>query len=124
MKILIVEDEPKVQQMLRDYFETKGYAVSTSTTGQGALIILQTSLPEVMLLDLMLKDKVSGKEVLADVQRISPKTVVIVTTGLEEEASHQEVLRLGAIAVLKKPIRLEELDELLEKIAPLGPAKA
>ncbi len=122
MKILTVEDEPKVVETLRAYLEASGHQVSTATTGQGALVILQTMLPDVMLLDLMLKDKISGKDVLAEVQRLSPKTVVIVTTGFEEEASHQEVLKLGAITVLKKPIRLDELDELLAKIAPIGPA--
>lgn len=120
MKILIVEDEPKVARLMAAHFTGKGHQVWTSETGQAALELVSQHQPQTILLDLWLKGKMNGVEVLKEVKRTRPETTVVVVTGLEE-SSYQELLRLGALAVLKKPIRLDELDQLLQQV-PEPPA--
>ncbi|MBI3320425.1 MAG: response regulator [Candidatus Omnitrophica bacterium] len=115
MKILIVEDEPKVAGLLAAHFTGRGHQVWTSETGQGALALVDQHQPHAILLDLWLKGKMNGVEVLKEVKRTRPETTVVVVTGLEE-SSFNELLRLGALAVLKKPIRLDELDQLLQQV--------
>ena len=115
MKMLIVEDEPKMAELLTAYFTGRGYQVWASETGQGALGLFNQHQPQIILLDLWLKGNMSGIEVLKEVKRIRPQTAVVVVTGLEE-SSQEELMRLGAVAVMKKPIRLDELDQLLRQV--------
>lgn len=115
MTILIVEDEPKVHDLLRPHFEGKGYKVLGTETGEGALELIQRHQPDVVLLDLSLKGKVNGVGVLKAYRQVSSKTKVIVITGLDEPPK-EEVFQLGACAFLKKPIRLEDLEQLLAQL--------
>ena len=115
MKILIVEDEPKVAQRFTSHFQRQGHEVLTSDTGVGALDQLKRHQPEFMLLDLWLKDSTTGMMVLKQVRQLSPKTITVVSTGLEE-VSQDEIVRLGASALLRKPVRLDELDHLVTSL--------
>jgi len=115
MTLLIVEDESKVLHVLATHFEEQGHTVLTSETGEGALALLAQHHPDAMLLDLWLKGKLNGVGVLKEFPRLSPKTAVIVITGLEE-SPQEEVVQLGAKALLRKPIRLDELDRLLAQV--------
>ena len=120
MKVLIVEDEPKVAQIFTSHFQRQGHEVFTSDTGDGALEQLKQHQPEFMLLDLWLKDSTNGMMVLKQLRQVSPKTVTVVSTGLEE-TSQDEVIRLGAAALLRKPVRLDELDALVTSLVPAAP---
>ena len=124
MVILIVEDEPKVAEGLRAYFEVSGHQVVLSDTGQEAIGLVEQQHPDVALVDLWLKDKVSGLDVLRASRQRSPKTVVIIVTGLEEDAATDEAMQAGALAVLRKPIQLDQLDDLVTHIHEQRSAKA
>lgn len=123
MTIVIVEDEPKVLDLLKGYFEASGHRVLGSETGQGALELLQRQRPDLLLLDLWLKGKINGLGVLKEAKQLSPQTIVIVITGLEE-SSQEELVKLGAAALVKKPIRLDELDQLVSQVVPSRPTPA
>ena len=114
MIVLIVEDEPKVQQLLKEHFERQGHQMLGTGSGDEAMQLLRQHQPHIMLLDLWLKGKIDGMSVLKEAKMISPKTRVIVATGFEE-SSGEQIAKLGAIALLKKPIRLEELDRLIQQ---------
>jgi len=114
MIILIVEDEPKVQELLRPYFEAQGHHVFVTETGEGALELIQRHPPDVVLLDMWLRGKMNGMSVLKETKHLSPQTSVVVITGLDEPP-REEVVQSGAAAFLKKPIRLQELDQLLQQ---------
>ena len=115
MTILIVEDEPKALQLLKAHFESGGHQVLGCDTGEAAIALLGQHHPQVMLLDLWLKGAVNGLGVLKEVKRVSPHTKVIVVTGFED-TSQEDVVKLGAAALLKKPIRLEELNRFIESV--------
>ena len=115
MKILIAEDESKLLESLQAYFKAAGHTVAGTETGQGAIDALRSDAPDVLLLDMWLKDAVTGLQVLKEAKRIAPKTTVIVITGLEEESIEEEALKLGALSLLRKPIRLDELEQLVVK---------
>src|SRR4030042_4458663 len=61
-RILVVEDDPDIGAMLRTYFETQGFAISVATRGQEALTLTRHSLPQLIVLDIMLPD-MDGYEV-------------------------------------------------------------
>ena len=114
MRILVVEDEPKVLQLLTAHFQSQGHQVASSDTGEGALASLQRELPDLLLVDVLLKGKVDGLQVLQKAKELNPHVKAVVITG-SDEVSRDDITRLGA-AFLKKPIRLEELDQLIARL--------
>lgn len=118
-KILVVEDEPDVCNSLQSYFGRRGFLVSTTPSGQEALSIIETSKPDIVLLDLKLAEAadINGIEVLKRLREFDKETKVIVITGqfLKEEEI-EEILALGVSEYLNKPILLEKLQNMLEVI--------
>ncbi|MFZ5800546.1 MAG: response regulator [Candidatus Omnitrophota bacterium] len=118
-RILVVEDEPDVCNSLQSYFGRRGFLVSTTPSGLEALSIIETSKPDIVLLDLKLAagSGLNGKEVLKRLRERDKETKVIVITGhfLKEEEI-EEILSLGVSEYLNKPILLEKLQTMLEII--------
>ncbi len=113
MNVLIVEDEPKVLNLLTSHFQSQGHQVTGYDSGEGALSHLQQhSPPDMLLVDVFLKGKVDGIRVLHHARQVNPRVKAIVITG-SDDVSREDVSRLDA-AFLKKPIRLEELDHLVK----------
>jgi DNA-binding response OmpR family regulator len=113
MKILIAEDEPKARELLRAHFEASGHSVTATGSSLGMFQMLYRDHPDVLLLDMWLEDSTDGLSVLREVRRMVPTTKVVVVTGVEEESTREDVLKLGAAEMFQKPIRLDELDRLL-----------
>ena len=72
MKILIVDDEPKLVELLSGHFTHHGHTVRGTGSGEEALGLIQEDPPEVILLDLSLKGKLTGKDVLAHAKHVAP----------------------------------------------------
>jgi len=121
MKILIVEDEPKVSETLQGFFAAMGHEVCASETGAGALEQVERHHPQAILLDWWLKDKVSGRDVLVQTIAKAPKTIVIVVSGFEE-LGPEEITALGGYALMKKPVALDQLYEMIQKAVGEGGA--
>lgn len=115
MIIAIVEDEPKIQELLKAHFEGQGHQVIASDSGEGGIVLARQHQPAVMLLDMWLKGKIGGLGVLKETRTLSPSTKVVIVTGFDE-SSQEDLLKLGAAALLRKPIRLEELDALVAQL--------
>jgi DNA-binding NtrC family response regulator len=105
-RILIVDDDPRICEMLRDYLAGKGYAVATAATGRGALDAVPTFQPDVILIDRLMPD-LSGTDVLAALQRAGVTVPVILMSG------HPDTVREGFFGVLSKPFNLRTLTELV-----------
>lgn len=114
--VLIVDDEPMMRQVLSDFFAEVGFLVFEAGDGPQALEVLKNEHPSLVLLDLHLT-KMTGFEVLKKAKQISPKSLVVVLTGVQDEKSAKEAIGLGAYDYLTKPISLEKLQtELLNRI--------
>jgi DNA-binding response OmpR family regulator len=108
--LLIVEDDPDTSEMLRVYFEAQGYEVIQAATGQEALDKCQTTLPDLILLDVRLPD-FDGFEVGKHLQedlRTSRLPVIFVTERRERDYRIAG-LKLGAIDYITKPFDIQEL---------------
>ena len=105
--ILVVDDERKIAQLIRDYLEAAGFAVATAADGREALMRARTEHPDLVVLDLGLPD-VSGDDVCRAVRAASDAPIVIVSA----RHSEQEKVRLldaGADDYLTKPFGPAEL---------------
>lgn len=115
MKILVLDDEIKIQGILKGRLEMQGHEVFTAESGEAGLAIISEQQPQVVLLDLSLKGRLSGQDVLAEVKRTSPQVQVVVVTGYVE-AESEEFQRLGAAGLLRKPLNLTDLDEMVKRL--------
>lgn len=106
-RILVVDDEPQIQQFLRVALTAAGYDVAAAATGAEALRLAATWAPDAIVLDLGLPDR-DGKEVLADLRQFS-KAPVIVLSARDREAEKIEALDLGANDYVEKPFGIGEL---------------
>jgi len=115
MKILVLDDEIKIQGILKGRLEMDGHEVFTAESGEAGLAIINEHQPHLLLLDLSLKGKLSGREVLAEVKKTSPQIHVVVVTGYVE-AESEEFQQLGASGLLKKPLNLADLDAIVKQL--------
>ncbi|MGI4731498.1 MAG: response regulator [Janthinobacterium lividum] len=108
--ILVVDDEPAIQRLLRSSLEAAGYQVTVSGTAADAVTQLARS-PDLVLLDLGLPDR-NGLEILPIIARRSRAAVLVVSA---RDATEEKVaaLDLGAVDYVTKPF---DTDELLARV--------
>ncbi|MHB1042942.1 MAG: response regulator transcription factor [Eubacteriales bacterium] len=106
-KILVVEDEDKIREMVGNYLANEGYAVIEAADGNTATQIFSKEQPDLVVLDWMLPG-MSGLEVCKWVRQVSD-TPVIMLTAKTEEVDKLLGLELGADDYITKPFSLREL---------------
>jgi len=105
--ILVVDDQPSVRALLKDYLSTQGYRVVTANDGQEALFVARHEHPNLVLLDIMMP-KMDGYQFLSAFRREN-QVPVIVLSAKEEETDTVLGLELGADDYVIKPFRMREL---------------
>lgn len=119
--VLIVEDSPAVGMLLKSYLEKLGYSqIHICDTGNAALSTFGNLISEgkqpFVLLDYMLPD-MDARSVLTQMLEIKPDVRVILETATEkDDAGIKELIRLGVYQYLEKPIRFENLKNIVETI--------
>lgn len=106
-KILVVEDEPKLANLLRDYLEQAGYAPHCLGNGREVVPWVRDQAPDLVLLDLMLPGK-DGMEVCKEIRSFSVVPIVMVTARVEE-IDRLLGLELGADDYICKPFSPREV---------------
>ncbi|MEM9554155.1 MAG: sigma-54 dependent transcriptional regulator [Acidobacteriota bacterium] len=108
MKILIVDDEEVLQDVLTSLVQREGWEPISATSGEEALRILGTQSVDLVLLDLMLPG-MSGMDVLRQIRRDDPDLVVVVITAYSSIEGAIEAMRVGAFHYIPKPFKNEEV---------------
>jgi DNA-binding response OmpR family regulator len=112
-KVLVVEDDPAIADVLRLNLQARGYLVVTASDGVAALQVFEREGPDLVTLDLNVP-KVSGYRLIQLFKKFGPprQVPVIVITALDYEEA-QEVIEAGADDFVSKPF---EREELLQKV--------
>ena len=105
--VLVVDDEPKIVQLARDYLEHAGFAVLTAGDGPSAVHAARTRRPDLVVLDLGLPG-IDGLEVLRTI-RTTGRTPIVVLTARDTELDKLLGLELGADDYVTKPFSPREL---------------
>jgi two-component system NtrC family response regulator/two-component system response regulator HydG len=114
-KILIADDEATARESLAKILAEDGYEVYTAPDGQEALRIAAEESPDIVLTDLRMP-AMDGNELLQRLRKAYPDVGVVIMTAFGTIRSAVEALREGAEDYLTKPIDVEELEHLLERI--------
>jgi DNA-binding NtrC family response regulator len=113
-RILIVEDEASMCELLMSFFSDKGYRVDTIQNGEGALGRLEDQDYALVITDIKLPG-MSGLELLARIRVDWPEVAVIIMTAFSSISSAVEAMKLGAEDYIGKPFQLDELAITVEK---------
>ena len=100
--ILVVEDDPRMQKVLRRVFLEEHYSVAVAGDGQAGLDMFRSERPLAVVLDLILPH-ISGRELCQKFKSISPGTPVIVLSAITEVADKVLLLELGADEPCRRP---------------------
>ncbi len=121
-RVLVVDDEPTIRDVVSRYLVRAGYDTSVAATGREAIRQAGREHPDVVVLDLMLPD-VDGLEVMRRLrQQERDRTAIVLLTARGEESDRVIGLRLGADDYVVKPFSPAELvarvDAMLRRLAP------
>ncbi|MGH7392464.1 MAG: response regulator [Candidatus Rokuibacteriota bacterium] len=116
MRILIVDDEPHVAEILANSLVRDGHDATVAHSGEEALRLLGPAQPDALFLDVSMPG-MSGLDVLAEVKRRRPSLPVVVITGHATEDEVDQVKRLGAIDVIEKPAPLTHYQGAIRRLA-------
>jgi DNA-binding NtrC family response regulator len=114
LNILLVDDEEIVHQTLAPYLRDLGYVVERADDGNAALTLIEKSEYDLALVDVRMPG-MDGMELLGKIQEIRPELSAVIMTGHGSMDLAVQALRVGAADFLTKPVKLNELDAVLEK---------
>lgn len=107
-RILVIDDDPKVQKAMNRLFEPEGYAVEIAPDGPAGIEAFSAREPGVVLLDLRMPG-MSGRDVCHQIKRRSPDVPIIVVSATSDEMDKVLLLELGADDYVTKPFSPREL---------------
>ena len=113
IKVLIVDDEVEFATAVAERLEIRNFFAEVVDCGRDALLSLESSVPDIVLLDLKMPD-MSGLEVLKKIKEMHPEVEVIMLTGHGSAASGLSGKELGAFDYMMKPVDFGELVETIK----------
>ncbi len=113
-RILVVDDEPTIVEILGQYLDEEGYAVSMTTSALEAVALIESGVFDLLLTDLKMPE-MHGIELLRRAKAIAPTMRVVVFTALLEATNAIDALRCGADDYLLKPFNLGEVSLSVER---------
>lgn len=111
-RILVVDDEFEVCNILKKFLTSKGYEVNTAMDGEAAIKKVKEFSPNVVLLDIMMPG-IGGIETLKEIKKIDPSIGVIMVTAVIDEDLAKRALEIGAFEYITKPINLHYLENVV-----------
>ncbi len=112
--ILLVDDEPQLLRLVRSNLELAGYRVFTALDARNALKLVDTEMPDLIILDIMLPE-MDGYELCRRIREFSSVPIIMLTAKVED-SDKVRGLKLGADDYLTKPFSVQELLARIEAV--------
>jgi two-component system, NtrC family, response regulator HydG len=113
-KILIIDDDTDICQLLDRFLKRKGHETFYVTSGKKALVYLKENPCDIVFCDFRLPDT-DGREILLSIRELDPRTQVIIITGYSDVKIAVDVIKNGAFDYITKPLLPEEILMLVDK---------
>ena len=116
-KVLIIDDEEAILKNMGDFLKAKGYEVCTDPDGNQGIELVKTQSPDLLILDLYLKEGPAGVQILRLTKMLKPDLKVVMFTGFGEDVEARNAcVALGADDFLSKPTSLKTLTEVVDRL--------
>lgn len=113
--ILVIDDEAAQRDVLTGYLKKKNYNVFSASSGKDGIEIAKTHPVDIILSDYKMPG-LNGVEVLEQVRKINPEISFVIVTAYGTVENAVKAIRLGAFDYISKPVDLDELDLMIERI--------
>ncbi len=113
-KILIVDDEKMICEEFRDILQEDNHEVDIALRGEEAIKMVEEKQYDLVFLDVLMP-RMEGRQIFEEIKKVSQVPVAIMS-GYMPPNKEREVLALGAIACLKKPLDLNRIRSLLRSV--------
>lgn len=111
LKLLVVDDEEAIVHYTRKIFERKGFLTFGATDGIAAVEIFDKERPHISLIDVHMPfSPIDGVETLRRIKEIDQNALCLMVTRITDKDKVDDSRRYGALAYLKKPLDLEQLE--------------
>ncbi len=117
-RILVIDDDPLIREMLTSSLKRAGYEVQSAPDGNAALKIHEATPADLIITDIIMPEK-DGLETIQDFRRLFPAVKIIAMSGggrIGADNYLHIAKNLGAQTILRKPFTFEELLEVVEKL--------
>src|SRR5437773_10242674 len=119
MKLLLIEDDERVAQVLAEAFRADGHETTVRHTGEDGLAYLRRDRPDAVVLDVRLPE-LNGVAVLRQIRSSDPELPVLIMTGVATLGEIAEARRLGGFEVNEEAVVLRRCGELRSGVQSLG----
>jgi len=109
-KLLVIDDEDGVLEMIAGHFEPRGFEVHTAADGREGIELCERVRPDVILLDLKMKG-LDGDRACPELRRLVPQAKIFLVTAYEDEIIAKRIAVLGIDAFFEKPISILKLEK-------------
>ncbi|MGV3531506.1 MAG: sigma-54-dependent transcriptional regulator [Chthoniobacteraceae bacterium] len=113
-RILIIDDDPAMVQVISDICQERGHQTVAYSSGQKALENLATHSPQLVITDVRM-DKIGGLDVLRECRDVLPGTPVIMITAYKMLETGIEAMKMGAYDYITKPFKVDELQLSIQR---------
>lgn len=116
IKLLIVDDEKDICNFVKLLLRKKGFLVYSALSGSKAIMMAKKLKPQIALLDIYLKKGINGLGVLRQIRELIPECRCVIVTWDKAQAKMREAKNLGAVSYLTKPLTINELYKVINRI--------
>jgi DNA-binding NtrC family response regulator len=124
-RVLVIEDEPRLRELLVDVIDDFGFEASSARSAEEARRMIDASPPQILMLDLQLPGT-GGLDFLEELRRKQLSLQVIILTGFGDLQAAQKAIRLDVVDFLGKPFHMADIEQALDRarkrIGPRMPA--
>ncbi len=115
-RVLVMDDEDSVREVLGDVLTSYGYIVDFAKNGEEALSLYRDSAYDAVILDLTIPGGMGGKETIKELLAMDPHVKAIVSSGYSSDPIMSEFKQYGFKDIIAKPYRMEDLEEILKRV--------
>jgi excisionase family DNA binding protein len=113
--VLVVDDDVGLQSMFKLFLKKQGYARLVVGTGEEAIAAMAKQKFELCFLDLQLPDT-TGDEIYKQAKDLQPDMPIVIITGYPDSQMLDNILKFGPVTVLKKPLKVEALQQTMQML--------
>ncbi len=113
--ILVVDDEPLLQDIASQMLESMGFEVDVVPSGEAAVVFVQKTAVDLILIDMLMEPGMNGRETYEEIIKISPGQRAIIASGFSESKDVKATLKQGAAGFIKKPYSMDQLGQVVQR---------